>query len=146
MSPSAPPRVRPPHLHEPLRVGPVEAGLLRSALFLYAEYLERLAVEAEAADEEAVPDMRAVLDLLAEELGTEIVTTLNLYLRLTALQRLLAAQPALARLAGDAAEQGGVGEDALIAAARLDLRVHGSGERRRADYDPGEFRASLAAG
>jgi hypothetical protein len=94
----------------PPRVPPVEPDLLASAIFLFSEYLQRVAdldlpVE-EAADEEGEEEMeespiemREVLDLFAEELGTSVPVTLNLYMRVTALYRLLAASPSLARMA-----------------------------------------------
>jgi hypothetical protein len=134
----------------PRRVGSVEPDLLGSAIFLYSEYLR--ALEEDAAledDEEDAPeppevDMRAVLDLIAEELGTEVTTTLNLYMRLTALHRLLEAHPALGRIAIDEDGPGGfLTEDALIAAARLELIVRGVGDERRAEFDARECRTAL---
>jgi hypothetical protein len=89
-------------------------------------------------------DTRAVLDLLAEELATDVKTTLNLYLRVTALYRLLAASPSLARLALDNEEFGGaLRDDALLAAAKLDIHVQRAGEEGSADFDPREFRQAL---
>lgn len=134
----------------PRRVGPVEPDLLGSAIFLYSEYLR--ALEEDAAiedDEEDAPetpavDMRAVLDLIAEELGSDVSTTLNLYMRLTALHRLLEENPSLGRIAVDEDGPGGfLTEDALIAAARLELIVRGIGDERRAEFDPREFRTAL---
>jgi hypothetical protein len=140
---------------EPQRIGPVEPDLLASAVFLFAEYLRRLAQEASAADDESGDDevaqgpqidTRAVLDLLAEDLATDVTTTLNLYMRVTALYRLLAGSPSLARMALDREEVGGaLREDALIAAARLDVYVRRSGEEGSADFNPREFRAALDA-
>ena len=141
---------------EPRRIGPVEPDLLASAIFLFAEYLRRLEREAPADDEvesdhdEAAEgpriETRAVLDLLAEELATDVGTTLNLYMRVTALYRLLASSPSLARMALDNEEFGGaLRDDALIAAARLDVYVRRAGEEGSADFDPREFRAALAA-
>jgi hypothetical protein len=145
---------------EPQRLGPVEPDLLASAIFLFAEYLRRLEREAPAseedsgdddADDEAAAegpqiDTRTVLDLLAEELATDVKTTLNLYMRVTALYRLLASSPSLTRLALDDEEFGGtLRDDALIAAARLDVYVQRAGEEGSADFDPREFRAALDA-
>jgi hypothetical protein len=133
-------------LPEPRRVGPVEPGLLATALFLFGEYLERLAAESGAADEddeEPEIETRAVLDLFAEELGSDVATTLNLFMRVTALRRLFAANPALARLAVDEEEAGGLRSTALLAAARLDLLVQRSGAEGWAGYDAREFRAAM---
>ena len=141
---------------EPQRVGPVEPDLLASAIFLFAEYLRRLAPEASADDEDESNggeaaggpriETRVVLDLLAEELATDVGTTLNLYMRVTALYRLLASSPSLARIALDNEEIGGaLRDDALIAAARLDVYVRRSGDEGSADFDPREFRAALDA-
>jgi hypothetical protein len=136
----------------PRRIGPVEPDLLASAVFLFAEYLRRLEEESPPADGDeddtvsAGPeiDTRAVLDLLAEELATDVKTTLNLYLRVTALYRLLAASPSLARLALDNEEFGGaLRDDALLAAAKLDIHVQRAGEEGSADFDPREFRQAL---
>ncbi len=141
----------------PPRVPPVEPELLGSAIFLFAEYLQRLADEnpvAEDDEDEAIEDdegssavnMREVLDLFAEELGTNVPVTLNLYMRVTALYRLLAASPSLARLA--AAEDEGtsaLSEDALLAAARLDLHITRSEGGGVAEFDPREFRAALTS-
>ena len=137
----------PPSL--PPRVPPVEPELLASAIFLFREYLERLAAETPPAEDdeeaEAAPiDTRAVLDLFAEELGVGVHATLTLYLRVTALYRLLAQSPSLASLAIDPAEPGGaLTEDALLAAARLDLNVTRRGADGAADFDPRQFRAAL---
>jgi hypothetical protein len=139
----------------PPRVPAVEPDLLASAAFLFNEYLARLADEALPPDEEdddedeeetgPAIDTRAVLDLFAEELGTNVATTLNLYLRVTALYRLLAASPSLARLALDEeAPNGALTETALLAAARLDLRVARQGSDGAADFDPRQFREALA--
>jgi hypothetical protein len=145
---------------EPQRLGPVEPDLLASAVFLFAEYLRRLEAEAVAADDdgdEAAGDddeaataprieTRAVLDLFAEELATDVKTTLNLYMRVTALYRLLAGSPSLASLALDNEEFGGaLRNDALVAAARLDVYIRRTGEDGSADFDPREFRAALDA-
>jgi hypothetical protein len=136
---------------EPRRIGPVEPDLLASAVFLFAEYLRGLEPEPSADDddedaEERQIETRAVLDLLAEELATDVTTTLNLYMRVTALYRLLASSPSLARMALDNEEFGGaLRDDALIAAARLDVYVRRSGEEGSADFDPREFRAALDA-
>ncbi|HEX3499624.1 MAG TPA: hypothetical protein VHT04_09905 [Stellaceae bacterium] len=137
---------------EPQRLGPVEPDLLASAIFLFAEYLRRLEQEAPASgdDDDAAEgpqiETRAVLDLLAEELATDVRTTLNLYMRVTALYRLLAGSPSLAKLALDNEEFGGaLRDDALVAAARLDVYVQRAGEEGSADFDPREFRAALDA-
>src|SRR6185437_2570026 len=130
LPPSPPPL--PPH------VPPVEPELLGSAIFLFREYLEQLAAEAPPID------TRAVLDLFAEELGTGVQATLTLYLRVTALYRLLAQSPSLAALAIDPEEPGGTfTENALLAAARLDLNVTRRGADGAADFDPRQFRAAL---
>jgi hypothetical protein len=145
---------------EPQRLGPVEPDLLASAIFVFAEYLRRLEQETVVADGDGDGDddpaddggaatapqieTRAVLDLLAEELATDVKTTLNLYMRVTALYRLLAGSPSLASIALDNEEFGGtLRDDALLAAARLDVYVRRSGEDGSADFDPREFRAAL---
>jgi hypothetical protein len=136
----------------PPRVPPVEPGLLSSAVFLFGEYLDRLAAEALPPEDEdgetaaGGPEIetRAVLDLFAEELGTSVAVTLTLYLRTTALFRLLAASPSLARLAMTDNDLGGsLSEDALLAAARLDLRFTRAGGDGVADFDAREFREAL---
>jgi hypothetical protein len=144
---------------EPHRVGPVEPDLLASAIFLFSEYLGRLAAETPPAtdddededDDGAVSgpqiDTRAVLDLFAEELATDVKTTLNLYMRVTALYRLMATSPSLAGIALDPDAPGGaLRDDALIAAAKLDLYVRRSGDEGSADFDPREFRQALDDG
>jgi hypothetical protein len=140
---------------QPPRVPPVEPDLLGSAVFLFTEYLNRLHAEhAASIDEEDRDDddddrpeieTRAVLDLFAQDLGTDVKTTLNLYLRVTALYRLLAASPSLARMAMvDVETSGGaLTETALLAAARLDLYVQKAGSDSAADFDPREFRGAL---
>jgi hypothetical protein len=131
------------------RVPSVDPALLNSALFLFREYLERAAAENPPPDEEAEEqgfdvDTRAVLDLFAEELGTNVQTTLALYLRITALYRLLARSPSLASFAIDEDEPGGIfTETALLAAARLDVAVSQKGEERTADFDPRQFREAV---
>jgi len=145
---------------QPPRVPPVEPELLGSAMFLFAEYLQRLADEAIGEDEDDEEDdleddedegasainMRDVLDLFAEELGTSVPITLNLYMRVTALFRLLAASPSLARLAADNDESANtLSETALLAAARLDLHVNRSEGGGVADFDPRQFREALTA-
>jgi hypothetical protein len=144
----------------PPKVPPVEPALLGSAVFLFAEYLQRIADEAvvEETDEEeedegfddaedegaSAINMRDVLDLFAEELGTNVPVTLNLYMRVTALFRLLAASPSLAQLAADGDESvNALNETALIAAARLDLHINRSGGGGVADFDPRQFRDAL---
>ncbi|HUZ74686.1 MAG TPA: hypothetical protein VMU87_17000 [Stellaceae bacterium] len=136
----------------PPRVPPVEPELLASAMFIFSEYLARLEAEALPPDEDDgdggdgdVPiDTRLVLDLLADDLGTNVQNTLALYMRVTALYRLLAASPSLAQLAMEDPERGGaLTEDALLAAARLDLHVVREGEDGSADYDAREFRDAL---
>lgn len=130
----------------PGRAGPVEPDLLASAVFLYAEYLRGLeATAAEEDDDEPEIETRAVLDLFAEELATDVATTLNLFLRVTALQRLLTLSPPLARLAVDD-DTGGMRETALVAAARLDLHVHRVGSEGRAEFNVREFREALEEG
>ncbi|HEX6840637.1 MAG TPA: hypothetical protein VF113_03880 [Stellaceae bacterium] len=140
----------------PPKVPPVEPALLGSAMFLFAEYLQRLSEEAiiDDDDEDDLEDdedegasavnMRDVLDLFAEELGTSVPITLNLYMRVTALFRLLAASPSLARLAADNDESANtLSETALVAAARLDLHVNRSEGGGVADFDPRQFRDAL---
>jgi hypothetical protein len=130
----------------PPRVPTVEPDLLSSAVFVFGEYLAELEAETpEGEEEEGVAiDTRAVLDRFAEELGTTVTTTLALYLRVTALYRLLAASPTLARLAMEDEELGGrLSEDALLAAARLDLQVTRNGGEGSADFDPRQFREAL---
>jgi hypothetical protein len=143
----------------PAKVPPVEPALLGSAVFLFAEYLQRVADETIVDDEDEDGDseddedegasainMREVLDLFAEELGTNVPITLNLYMRVTALFRLLAASPSLARLAADGDESdNALSETALVAAARLDLHINRSGSGGVADFDPRQFREALAA-
>lgn len=127
----------------PPRVPPVEPELLASAAFLFREYLKRLEAEAlpEDEDEEPPVDTRAVLDLFAEDLGTNVQITLTLYLRVTALYRLLTHSPSLAALAIDPEEPGGaLNETAILAAARLDLRITREGAEGAADFDPRQFR------
>jgi len=143
----------------PSKVPPVEPALLGSAVFLFAEYLQRIADETIVGDEDdddgieddedegaSAINMRDVLDLFAEELGTNVPITLNLYMRVTALFRLLAASPSLARLAADGDESANaLSETALVAAARLDLHINRSDGGGVADFDPREFRDALIA-
>jgi hypothetical protein len=143
-----------PPFSVPPRVPPVEPDLMASAIYVFGEYLARLTAEAlppdeddDSEDEGLEIDTRAVLDLLADELGTGVQLTLTLYMRVTALYRLLAASPSLARLAMDQEEFGGeLTEDSLVAAARLDLNVTREGEDGAADFDPREFREALSRG
>jgi hypothetical protein len=144
----------------PPRVPPVEPDLLGSAIFLFSEYLQNVADlkaveedpenepidEDDDEDEETTPiNMREVLDLFAEELGTGVTTTLNLYMRVTGLFRLLAASPSLARMAAaDDEGGGGLNEDALLAFARLDLHVTRTAAGVVAEFDPRELRRALA--
>jgi len=137
---------------DPRRIGPVEPDLLASAIFLFAEYLRRLEQHSPDVDDEAEDaantgakiDTREVLDIFAEELATDVKTTLNLYMRVTALYRLLSASPTLASIALDNEEFGGaLRDDALIAAAKLDVYVRRAGEDGGADFDPKEFRQAL---
>jgi len=131
------------------RVPSVDPALLGSAVFLFREYLERTAADNPAADEDEESqgfdiDTRAVLDLFAEELGTNVQTTLALYLRVTALYRLLAQSPSLASLAIDEEQPDAIfTENALIAAALLDVAVSHKGEERTADFDPRQFREAI---
>jgi hypothetical protein len=140
---------------EPLpRVPPVEPELLSSAIFLFSEYLQRLAAEEpedeegdEEDDEETSPiNMHDVLDLFAEDLGTGVPVTLNLYMRVTALYRLLAASPSLARMAAaDPEGSGGLSEDALLAFARLDVQVRRTETGIVAEFDARAVRDALTA-
>ena len=133
----------------PPGVPPVEPELMGSAVFLFGEYLKQLeadSVTEEDEDHETEIETRAVLDLFAEELGTGVQTTLTLYLRVTALYRLLAQSPSLADLAMDPDTPGGAfTENALLAASRLDLKVTRQGGDGAADFDPRQFRAALEA-
>jgi hypothetical protein len=143
----------------PPRVPPVEPDLLGSAIFLFSEYLQHVAdlevveddEDAEGSEEEESEEspinMREVLDLFAEELGTSVPVTLNLYMRVTALYRLLAASPSLARMAAaDEEGGGGLSEDALLAFARLDVRVSRTEAGLVADFDARELRNALSNG
>ena len=129
----------------------VEPELLRSALFLFREYLEQEAGHNPQSDEDAEEgdpafdiDTRAVLDLFADELGTNVQTTLALYLRATALYRLLTRSPSLGALAIDEDEPAGsFTENALLAAARLDVKVTLTADDRTADFDPRQFRDAM---
>jgi len=142
----------------PSRVPSVEPELLASAIFLFSEYLQRVAdleiIDEDAAeesededayDDDASPiDMREVLDLFAEDLGASVPVTLNLYMRVTALFRLLAASPSLARMAAaDEEGSGALSEDALLAFARLDLHVRRSEHGVVAEFDARELRDAL---
>ncbi|MGA2089122.1 MAG: hypothetical protein ABSG66_09405 [Stellaceae bacterium] len=132
----------------PPRVPPVEPELLSSAIYLFSEYLDGLSrdvvVDEDGESEPVEIDTRAVLDLIAENLGTGVTETLALFLRVTALFRLLAAVPSLARLAIEEPAEGGMlTETALVAAARLDLSVRRAGKEGSADYDPKIFRDAL---
>lgn len=140
-------------------VPPVEPDQLGTAVFLFSEYLDHLAADTPVDEDEEENDdeeederpspirMREVLDLFAEELGTNVPTTLNLYMRVTALFRLLAASPSLARLASaDDSGSGVLSEDALLAFARLDVHVTRSSEGTIvAEFDPRELREALAS-
>ncbi len=120
---------------DPRRIGPVEPDLLASAIFLFAEYLRRLEQDSPDIDDEAED---------AATVAAKIDTTLNLYMRVTALYRLLSASPTLASIALDNEEFGGaLRDDALIAAAKLDVYVRRAGEDGSADFDPKEFREAL---
>jgi hypothetical protein len=143
----------------PPRVPPVEPDLLGSAIFLFSEYLQHVAdleiveddEDAEGGEEEDSEEspinMREVLDLFAEELGTSVPMTLNLYMRVTALYRLLAASPSLARMAAaDEEGGGGLSEDALLAFARLDVHVSRTEAGLVADFDARELRDALTNG
>jgi hypothetical protein len=139
---------------EPQRVPPVDADLLASAIFLVSEYVaERAAEEAALRDdeeedeeeekEETVPvDARAVLDRLAEELATDPKTTLALYMRLTALFRLLSSSRQLAAVATDPEGGDALTPQALAAAATLELYPNPESETP-GDFDPREFSAAL---
>jgi hypothetical protein len=132
----------------PPRVPPVEPELLSSAIYLFSEYLDGLSrdvvVDEDGESEPVEIDTRAVLDLIAQNLGTGVTETLALFLRVTALFRLLAAVPSLARLAIEEPAEGGMlTETALVAAARLDLSVRRAGKEGSADYDPKIFRDAL---
>jgi len=131
------------------RVPTVDPALLGSALFLFREYLAQTAADNPATDEDEEAqgfdiDTRAVLDLFADELGTNVQTTLALYLRVTALYRLLAQSPSLASLAIDEDQPSGTfTENALLAASRLDVAVSHKGEERTADFDARQFRDAI---
>src|SRR5208282_4724292 len=132
----------------PPRVPPVDPETLASAVYLFGEYLETLSrdvvVDEDGESEPVEIDTRAVLDLVAQNLGTGVTETLALFLRVTALFRLLATVPSLARLAIEEPAEGGMlTETALVAAARLDLSVRRAGREGSADYDPKIFRDAL---
>ncbi|MGH6968089.1 MAG: hypothetical protein ACREEL_08745 [Stellaceae bacterium] len=137
----------------PPRVPPVEPALLASAVFVFGEYLDRVRADLPSpddgaeSDESAPPqpeiDTKAVLDLFAEELDTGVPVTLALFLRVTALFRLLAQSPSLARFALEPDGPNALSETALLAAARLDLPVKRTGKEGTADFDPRAFRAAL---
>lgn len=138
----------------PPRVPPVEPEQLASAVFVFDEYLDRVRADMpplddSAEDGDSAPpqpeiDTKAVLDLLTEELGTSVPVTLALFLRVTALFRLLSQSPSLARFALEAGEPSdALTETALLAAARLDLPVKRTGTEGTADFDPRAFRTAL---
>ncbi len=142
----------------PPRVPPVEPELLASAIFIFGEYLASLepasrdSLDSRADEDEGEDtgerdiDTAAVLNVFVEELGTSVTETLSLYMRVTALYRLLAASPTLARMAVEEPDLGGrLTEDALVAAARLDLHVRRVGDEGSADFDPREFRDALSS-
>jgi hypothetical protein len=128
----------------------VEPDLLGSALFLVSEYVaereaeERAIREEEEDEEEEAPtlDTRALLDRLAEELGTEPKTTLAVYIRLTALFRLLSSAPQVAGVATESDGSGTPTPAALAAAAGLDLYPDAASDVP-GDFDPQEFEAAL---
>ncbi|MGH6969619.1 MAG: hypothetical protein ACREEN_11005, partial [Stellaceae bacterium] len=131
----------------PPRVPPVEPGLLASAVFIFDEYLDRLRADLPPPDESAEADeatppqpeveTKTVLGLFAQELGTNVPVTLALFLRVTALFRLLSQSPSLARFALDAGgPDDALSEDARLAAARRDLPVKRPGKEGTADFDP----------
>ena len=137
----------------PPRVPPVEPEVLASAVFIFGEYLDRVRADLPppddtAEDDDSAPrqpeiDTKAVLDLFAEELGTSVPVTLALFLRVTALFRLLSQSPSLARFALEPDGPNVLSETALLAAARLDLPVKRTGKEGTADFDPRAFRAAL---
>jgi hypothetical protein len=138
---------------EPRRIPPVDAELLASAIFLFSEYLaelsaERLApgdIEEEVQDlnnDEPPLDARAVLDRFTEELGTDPKTTLTLYMRLTALFRLLSSTPNLASIATDPSNEDELTQEALVAAATLELYSNPM-SGASGDFDPRDFQQAL---
>jgi hypothetical protein len=135
---------------EPQFVPTVDADLLGSAVFLVGEHLARLEAEERAIrddeedGEEEMPavDTRAVLDLLKEELGTDPKTTLALYLRLTALFRLLSSTPRLAEIAGEPDGSGALTAEAIAVAASLEL-VPDPRTGAPGDFAPHAFLAAL---
>lgn len=137
----------------PPRVPPVEPALLASAVFIFGEYLDRLradlpppddsAEESENAPSQPEVDTKTVLGLFTQELGTNVPVTLALFLRVTALFRLLSQSPSLARFALEADGPNALSETALLAAARLDLPVKRTGKEGTADFDPRAFRVAL---
>ena len=137
-----------PPFQMPPRVPPVEPELLSSAVFLFGEYLDGLSrdvvVDEDGESEPVEIDTRAVLDLIAQNLDTGVAVTLALFLRVTALFRLLATAPSLAKLAIEDPDEGGLlSETALLAASRLDLNVRRAGKDGSADFDPVIFRQAL---
>jgi len=138
----------------PPRVPAVEPELLASAVYIFGEYLDRVRADMppldetddEDADTPAQPeiDTKAVLDLFSEELGTSVPVTLALFLRVTALFRLLSQSPSLARFALEpSGPTNTLSETALLAAARLDLPVKRTGKDGTADFDARAFRQAL---
>jgi hypothetical protein len=137
---------------EPQRIPQVEPDLLASAIFLVSEYVAEREAEARAireedeedgTEEETVAlDTRVLLDRLAEELGTEPKTTLAVYIRLTALFRLLARAPQLGPIATEPDDGGTPTPAALAAAASLDLYPDPASDAP-GDFDPQEFEAAL---
>jgi hypothetical protein len=144
-------------MESPIRphIPPVEPELLGSAAFIFREYLAQLAAdnpvgtnEDEEDEDQPQPevDTKAVLDLFADELATNVQTTLALFMRVTALYRMLAQSPSLTELALDPEQPGGaLNENATIAAARLDVTVNNKSGDRTADFNPRQFREALEA-
>jgi hypothetical protein len=134
------------------RVPPVEPELLASALFVFSEYLAQVAAEEQATrepdeeeaelPEDGLPvDTRAVLDRLADDLGTDPKTTLTLYIRLTALFRLLSSTPSLSSIATNP-DDGELTPQAIAAGASLELYPDPASDAP-GDFDPREFREAL---
>lgn len=134
------------------RVPPVDPTLIGSALFLVSEYAaereaEEAAIRDPEDDEETEPvalETRAVLDRLAEELGTEPKTTIAVYIRLVALLRLLATAPHLGPLATEPDGGGIPSAAALEAAASLDV-LPDPESGAPGIFDASEFEAALEA-
>jgi hypothetical protein len=131
---------------EPHRVGPVEPGLLASAVFLFSEYLSGIATEAPGDDEDEDGDIdddaasgpqidtRAVLDILPRR-WRPTSRPRSISMRVTALYRLLATSPSLAKGTALDTDQPG-GACATVRWSRRQTDICPLGRRWSADFDP----------